>query len=268
MSDRISLRRTVRMGFVLLLCIPGLCGCSREMPPGETRLPLSEITEPEAPAEEPTIPEDWMLPEQAKSCRIEVTELSGSYLFYDDHGNEILAGYPEITGDDAIRTHYTYGDDGTITYRSVQDHFGIEKERYEYNSDLTVKRCFDYLDGREQGYTAYAYDKHGQVTRETYIRLDDNSAMYEIRYQNSYDDAGNLICRKCRDLDELSTDTYYEYDAQGNVIHETLWSPYLGQIVSEERYFYDDTGVLRSAIHHSGDMTYTSWYTYVDLEQE
>lgn len=250
---------------LLLLVIPLLCGCGREMPPGETRLPLSETPVPSEIAEEPTIPEDWTIPDNAVCCRIEMMEAPVSYLFYDDHGNEILAGYPDLSDENVVRTHYTYADDGMITYRSVQDYFETSKERYVYNKDGTVQRCYLYEDGKAEGYIGYSYDKHGQQTREYYVRLDDNVCMYEIQYKNTYDDAGQLICQKRRGTGSLNMDTYYEYDMQGNVIHETMWSPLLKDIVIENRYTYDTDGRKLTAEQYGDTVTLSSRFTYVDL---
>ncbi len=243
-----------------------LCGCSREMPQGETRLPLTDIEDTTEATEAPTIPADWNIPDDAVYCQIELMSAPVSYHFYDAHDNEILAGYPDISEDHAVRTHYTYGDDGSITYRSVQDHFETSKERYVYNKNGTVKQCFLYDGSKADGYLSYSYDKHGQMTKEAYIRLEDHVCMYETRYQNSYDD-NTLICQKERGSGALNTDTYYEYDTQGNVIHETVWSPVLGDILMESRYTYDDSGRLLTAVRYGDDITLTSRYAYVDLRK-
>ena len=249
----------------LLACAVWLCGCGKAMPPGETRLPVSEQQETTAATEAPTIPPDWTLPDNAVSCQIELMDAPVSYHFFDDRGNEILAGYPDLSKENVVRTHYTYNDDGTYAYRSVQDNFGTEKERYVYNDDLTVKQCYTYQDGKEDGYTLYSYDKHRQPVTETYIRLDDHVRMYQIRYKNTYNDAGQLVEQKRRGTAELNIDTTYEYDAQGNMIHETVWSPLLGDILIENRYTYDTEGRLLTAEQYSGEITVTSRYAYVDL---
>ena len=84
---------------------------------------------------------------------------SDSFVFYDEHGNEILMCYPDSTAPDisaknTIWTHYTYNDDGIYLYQSTQ---GMEKtkERYVYNDDHTVKQCYTYQDGKEDGYMGY-----------------------------------------------------------------------------------------------------------------
>ena len=46
----------------LLLCVFLLCGCSKEMPEGETCLPVSETQAFTEVVEEPTIPENWEIP--------------------------------------------------------------------------------------------------------------------------------------------------------------------------------------------------------------
>jgi hypothetical protein len=255
----------------LLLCVFLLCECSKEMPEGETCLPVSETQAFTEVLEKPTIPESWKFPKEAVSCQIALMPGSDSYVFYDEHGNEILMCYPdsnepEISAKNTIWTHYTYNDDGTYLYRSTQ---GMEKtkERYVYNDDHTVKQCYTYQDGREDGYIGYTYDKHGQPTSEYYVRLDDRVCMYEIKYKNTYDDEGRLICKKTKGFDIMAMDRFYEYDDDGNVIHETMWSPYLQEIVSESRYTYDDQGRKIAEESYSGDggITMGIRYAYVDL---
>ncbi|MBR2087432.1 MAG: hypothetical protein IJ906_09905 [Oscillospiraceae bacterium] len=57
--------------------------------------------------------------------------------------------------------------------------------------------------------------------------------MYEIKYNNTYDEEGRLICKKTKGFDIMAMVRFYEYDDNGNVMHETIWSPYLQEIVSE-----------------------------------
>ncbi|MBR7038990.1 MAG: hypothetical protein IKI21_07040 [Oscillospiraceae bacterium] len=249
----------------LLLCLPLLAGCGRGMPAGESCLPPDALPDPAEAVEAVTIPPDWDIPKEAVYCQIEDYEISRSYRFYDAHDNMILER--DDDEDDALRIHYTYHDDGTYAYRSTQDIFGVEKERYVYDDDKNVAQCFPYEGGKETGYIAYEYDERGQVTREYYMRLDDHVCMYDLHYKNDYDDAGRLTAHR-QTGGAYAVDTYYDHDAQGNVIHETLWSPLLREIVGEERYAYGDDGRLLTHASYGSTVIVQSRYTYIDLTED
>ena len=131
--------------------------------------------------------------------------------------------------------------------------------------DLSIYTCSDSRGiAQDIGYT---YDKNRQTTSEYYVRLDDRVRMYEIRYKNTYDELGRLICKQIKGFDIMAMDRFYEYDDKGNLIHETIWSPYLQEIISENRYSYDEQGRKIAEESYSGDggITMGIRYAYVDL---
>ena len=99
------------------------------------------------------------------------------------------------------------------------------------------------------------------------MRLDDHVCMYDLHYKNDYDDAGRLIAHR-QTGDAYAVDTYYDHDAQGNVIHETLWSPLLREIVGEERYAYDADGRPLTHASYGSTVIVQSRYTYIDLTED
>lgn len=246
--------------FFLCLCL--LTACSTGQAEEVTVLTETQpATEPPESDPDVTLPEELSIPENAAYCQIEHSVGADAYYFYDEHDNEIL--YILGTDDDSrITTTYQYNDDGTAASETVKDYFGKNKCEYTYNKDKTVHQCTMRVDGELDGYIVYAYDKYGQVKKEDY--LDPRGGyMFSITYKNKYDDAGRLISQRSKGNGVMNTEMLYEYDENGNVIHETTRSVILDTVVIDYIYTYDAYGRKRTQEYSGGDVTIHSEFEYL-----
>lgn len=247
--------------FCLCLCLLTACSTGQAQ---EVTAP-TESTQPatQPPESDPdvTLPEELNIPENAAYCQIEHSVGADAYHFYDEHDNEIL--YMLGTDEDSrITTTFTYNEDGTVASEKVKDFFGKTEFSYTYNKDLTVHQCTRRTDGELEGYTYYEYDSHGQKEKESFVDTR-GICMYTISYKNKYDDEGCLISQKEKGMNALAMEMQYEYDENGNVIHEATRSVLLNSVIIEYTYTYDEYGRKRTQEYSGDDVTLHSEFEYL-----
>ncbi len=186
-------------------------------------------------ADDYEFPDDITIPSGAYYCR---SSNDGEYTFYDEFDNVIQVYY-----DDYYESHkYEYNENGTIAVDIYSDPLTSETYLYTYNPDKTLLKMQTKGDDT---YTLYEYDEHGQVIHDYIMRESDNICMVATDYKNVYEN-GNLILHKEIGNSQLSTETAYEYDNDGNITREIYKSNYLGEIITDSSYTYYEDGKIKS----------------------
>lgn len=139
---------------------------------------------------------------------------------YDNNGNEVFYAKKDINGD-YVETH------GVSIIKKEFDELGFLKNKCYFDKDQEPVE----LDGASK--FSFAYDRFGNVTRESFYNVNDVLTLYIDEYASKYqkyDDKNNLICIAKYDTgDKLLFDDsgigklVYQYDNNGNIIeHKNL----------------------------------------------
>lgn len=104
-----------------------------------------------------------------------------------------------------------------------QDELRIHELCWEYDDKGNMTRSISFTNSVVTSEYHYEYDAQGNVTREVHYDHKNGLSNHDYRYQNSYDEKGNLIQTITR-YDTDSTKTTYEYDEKGNIAKEIIIS--------------------------------------------
>ncbi|MCM1253737.1 MAG: hypothetical protein NC321_13030 [Clostridium sp.] len=211
---------------------------------------------------------------------------------YDSAGNLIRATdwhYGDDEWREAYRrlytqTEYTYDGAGRLLGRMLR----------EYSDDGNLDRCFVYADSGQQSWEMrYLFDADGNVAEQYRYEYDEmgNKTLsveydaegklnlfegYECdtyvsyypysRYENTYDDSGNLIKITRFDYESSSGTTYqkFTYDDAGHLIkvEGVSGDPIVGEYTYE--YTYNEKGYLVSSFSMTYSETHGKEYEYDD----
>ncbi len=247
-------------------------------------------------------------------------------LYMDENDSEIMYWIEYIYGTneagEVIRAEWEYYRDGSLHSQTVYDDEGERLKEISYWQDGQISSVYEYDPSKRQLWLT-DYDKEGNTERKYRTDYDDRGneilrVEYDgegkispvrdcacdpeeyipyWRFENSYDESGNLVRQIVYDIDDIQTghmeNTYddgrliraEEYDAENNLLY---YSEYVydekGDAVSyfsvneygtekvERAYEYDSYGhcVKYSAVNYWGDDegNLTKGYPYVIWERK
>ena len=238
-----KLRRFLALFLTFVLIFP-LFGCTETVPEGSVTVWLPQninyynnIEPPERKVY--TYRYDGNLVKYTKYI-FEQFRLGYDY-FYDDYG--AAAGW-EMTGrrdDDAsvyfkkTKYHYDYNDGGQII-----------GSRYEYVNNFGNESIFEYT---------YTYHNNGSERRE----FDEDGLLSHIA---KFDEAGRTIeiINYTGRAEQISTEKYREYDADGRLLKETYIND--DHTYVDEWYFDNSGKLLVQTASHNGVIYHQVRYTY------
>lgn len=171
---------------------------------------------------------------------------SGGYKYtYDDKGNELTSVF--YCNDQNIKTEQNeYYDDGTISLKEIHYHLNGAKDRYTYDEHGNIVK----------------YESTGSMS-DSYpyeLEISDEYQTVEV-YENTYDDAGNLLSttRSYPNGNGVTAEDIYTYNDDGKeIMHESISA---GETQSTYETEYNDKGQILSGTqtNYNGDMM---WHEY------
>lgn len=196
-------------------------------------------------------------------------ESQGGYTrVYDDAGNCLEMTY--INPDGSYGTKYVY----------EYDVYGYLIKETEYNDDGSICQWIEYENdvygnpvlqkqSNPSGETyevrnEYEYDSNGNMTQFAFYR----GGEYCGRSENTYDEAGRLICEKTFNADGSSKSwVEYSFDENGNMKYKTIFRTD-GKVFQSISYEYGYNGYLAVETKYDEDHEIIEMYQYVYYKNE
>ncbi len=175
-------------------------------------------------------------------------------------------------------TTYAYDKNGNETKKSMvdKDRYGsVEKRSYvsvydEKNRCVKMTETYSFVNGdytaANRDVTTYAYDKHGNVTKEVFKSTQDDGSRRSVVFVNTYDADGNRIkqtvTEKSADYNAKTT-TAYTFDKKGRLLKEVTVSKGTdGTDRMTEAYAYDKAGNLTKYVFSGSYGKSVTTYAY------
>lgn len=184
----------------------------------------------------------------------------------DDYGHCDACNMAVVDYEDGNYDILTYDEHGTMNgcvgYDSEGNTLYTQELRYEYYEDGNTKSYKEYLDGQITCEATFLYDSTGKnvYENETVFYEEDgtknvntyneNSMLTNFKeydaegnilnedvYDYTYNDAGNVTKQTCTSNGILSSEAFYETDADGNsyIINEVFYDEH-GNVISDYDY--------------------------------
>ena len=157
-----------------------------------------------------------------------------------------------------------------------KDRYGsVEKRSYvsvydEKNRCVKMTETYSFVNGdytaANRDVTTYAYDKHGNVTKEVFKSTQDDGSRRSVVFVNTYDADGNRIkqtvTEKSADYNAKTT-TAYTFDKKGRLLKEVTVSKGTdGTDRMTEAYAYDKAGNLTKYVFSGSYGKSVTTYAY------
>jgi len=176
-------------------------------------------------------------------------------------------GVTLTVSDDYTKWVLTYENGSKYSFEQTKD--GKMKEKRFFNSGTQYIYLYDedgdetyyeaaYSDGTKST-TTYTRDSHKNLVEYRWDKTD--GSVEVIKYQNSYDENGRLVCKETTYNGSTSVTVYY-YDENGNQVR----SFYLNSSKDSNTslWLYDENGRNTDYIYTRGSSTDHFYYTYDD----
>lgn len=220
------------------------------------------------------------------------TSADGSYITYDydRDGRQTKAANYSAKGNLLSWTEYIYNEDGWKSAETAYDADGKIQTHSEIEYDggnMTSWTCYD-GDDKQQYQETYEYDENGFMVKETHtedtmsysfdIEVDENgnetkrtmtddSEGSALVTEMNYNSAGLLIKSTELEGGKAQNWTEYDYDANGNLIRQTLYNA-SAQVDTIWEYTYNkDDNLISVTINGTGSAEVLYTYDYMTLQE-
>ena len=175
----------------------------------------------------------------------------------------LLAGCGTQTGADG-HTHTAQGDwdwNGKEHWNVCECGEKLDAAEHKLGDDMVCTKCGAEVWVMDDGSAdVYAYDQFGNTQRYAYFDAEGNMVS-ESRYENEYDDAGNLLSARFYSDGVLQNEDTYAANANGEYVLVKSTMYYDGGCTVNE---YDEHGnmVHMADTDEAGNVEAESWYEY------
>ena len=175
----------------------------------------------------------------------------------------LLAGCGTQPGADG-HTHTAQGDwdwNGKEHWKTCECGEMLDAAEHKLGDDMVCTKCGAEVWVMDDGSAdVYAYDQFGNTQRYAYFDAEGNMVS-ESRYENEYDDAGNLLSARFYSDGVLQNEDTYAANADGEYVLVKSTMYYDGGCTVNE---YDEYGnmVHMSDTDEAGNVEAESWYEY------
>lgn len=284
------MKKTIFSICSLIICAAMLSGCGAEKSNGKTEV----TSNPETTASTENASETTSLTSEIISeTTVEETEaeeqinyqkkrvitcpadgdsyVSYEYEYIDDNNYKETSLYSdgnigsisEYKNDFLVK--YTLYRDGRIVFINENDeselNYLIQQSFYDDNQELSSDSFYDYQFNNDRT-EALA------TVKGTYYNYADTGEKKELEdvyivYKYEYDEAGHIVHKYsyAKDNPENISETYYEYDTNGNMISETLGD------IRIYKYEYEDNNLIHSYSIRTEDTTKHEYDYYYDYDE-
>lgn len=173
---------------------------------------------------------------------------------YDAAGNRTNEAYYLADGSLSMRKETVYNDAGVKTQYTVYNADGSISSQKNYNDDGVL---LEEIGGVQAPRVVYALDTENRITKIEYY--DDYMGGLYAWEEYAYDGTGSATIT-LHTLDGLTSTTFQEYDAAGNLLGEGGVSS--GTKILTDAYTYDDAGNLLNHSTYNSDGQCTSYTSY------
>lgn len=176
---------------------------------------------------------------------------------------DTMLGTDPNTGADG-HTHTAQGDwdwNGKEHWHLCECGEKADAAAHELNDEMRCTGCGAEVWAMDDGSAdVYTYDQYGNILRHAYFEADGNMAS-ESRYENEYDDAGNLLVSRFYSDGFLQNEDTYAANDSGEYVIEKSTMYYEGGSTLNE---YDQNGnmVHMSDTDEAGNVEAEVWYEY------